>query len=99
MKFKIETDANYELNQQRAAGYNVNIFMWNASLSKRFLKNENLIISIDATNLLDEAVTAKRDVQDNVISDMKSTVVGRYILLRAVFKINSNKGKDEDGFE
>ncbi|MCX6292433.1 MAG: outer membrane beta-barrel family protein [Bacteroidetes bacterium] len=96
LKMKIETDASYEINKQRAAGYNLNYILWNASLSKSFLKNENLIFAIDATDMLNQNINTNRDIRDNVISDIKSTVIGRYILLKATFKINSNKKKDDE---
>lgn len=94
-KMKIETNASYEINKQRTQGYNINYILWNASLSKRFLKNENLIVSVDATDMLNQNVNTYRDIRDNVISDVKTTVIGRYILLKVIFKMNSNKKKEE----
>ena len=96
LKMKIETDATYDVNKQRTQGYNINTIIWNASLSKRFLKNENLILSVEANDLLNQNINTYRDINDNVISDIKTAVIGRYIMMKVIFKMNSNKKKDEE---
>ena len=95
-KMILETDVNYTINTQRAQGYNINYFIWNASLKKTFLKNDNLVVSIDAMDILNKNISASRTVQDNVITDNKTSIISRYILLKAVFKFNSNKTKEND---
>lgn len=98
-KFTIATDANYVNNGQRAAGYNLTYVIWNASLSKMFLKNDNLIISVNAFDILNQNISTRRNVMDNRIVDTKSQVIRQYFLLRVTFKFNSNKGKqDEEEF-
>jgi outer membrane receptor protein involved in Fe transport len=96
-KFKITSEANYTFQQQRTEGYNLKYLVWNASLSKTFLKNENLVLSVSATDILNENINTYRNVQDNVISDVRTTITGRYILLKALYKFNSNKTKDDEG--
>src|SRR5690606_2735137 len=44
--FQIKTDFNYTINSQLAEGYNLNYFIWNAEVSKAFLKTEGLILSV-----------------------------------------------------
>ena len=95
-KFNLETNAEYVVNSQRAQGYNINYFLWNASIKKTFLKNENLIVSIDATDILNQNINTSRTIQDNVITDNKTNIISRYILLKAIFKFNSNKTKEND---
>lgn len=99
LKFNLETNAEYIINSQRAQGYNINYFLWNASLKKTFLKNENLIVSLDATDILNQNINTSRTIQDNVITDNKTNIISRYILLKAVYKFNSNKTKEEDDEE
>ena len=95
-KFKVESDARYTKNYKREDAYNIDYLIWNASLSKTLLKNENLILSVIATDLLNENINTYRNTESNVISDVKSNVVGRYILFKIQFKFNSNKTKDEE---
>jgi hypothetical protein len=93
-KLRLETDASYSADNRRYEGYNLRTLLWNASLKKTLLKNENLVVSLEGMDLLDEGITTSRVVQDNVITDEKSNVVGRYILLKVLFKFNSKREKD-----
>ncbi|MBA3705304.1 MAG: TonB-dependent receptor, partial [Bacteroidetes bacterium] len=95
-KFLLETEATYTINNNRASGYNINYVLWNAALRKTFLKNENLIISLEATDILNENISTNRIVQDNVITDTKTNIISRYILLKALFKFNNNKTKENE---
>lgn len=97
-KFSIETDAEYNINSQRTPGYNINYVLWNASINKMFLKNENLIISIIGNDLLNQNISTNRNIEDNIITDTKTNIISRYFLLKAVFKFNSTKTKDNDDF-
>jgi hypothetical protein len=98
LDFRIETDATYTLNQRRTAGYNINYIIWNASLNKSFFKRKNFIISVEAMDMLNQNISTNRTIADNVITDTKTSIIGRYILFKAMFKFNSNKdeGMEED---
>lgn len=95
-KFTFETDANYTVNSKRSAGYNINFLVWNASLSKIFLKNENFILGIYAYDILNQNTNINRTVTSNVITDSKTNIITQYFLLKATIKFNSNKTKEEE---
>ena len=97
-KFRLESDATYTINSQRSEGYNINFLIINAELSKRFLKTENLILSLMGNDILNQNVIAQRLVQDNVITDNKTEIISRYFLLKLTLKFNNTKTKVEDGF-
>ncbi|MCE3295513.1 MAG: hypothetical protein K0R65_1227 [Crocinitomicaceae bacterium] len=96
--FFIETDADYTINSQRAAGYDLDFLIWNASVSKSFLKNENLIATLHVYDILNQNVSANRYVNANVITDTKSVIIARYFMARLTFKFNSTKTKEPDDF-
>lgn len=95
-KIVLESDASYTANGKRANGYNLNYFIWNASIAKTFLKNENLIIAFYAYDMLNQNVNLIRTTTSNVISDVKTNIISRYFLLKATFKFNSNKTKETE---
>ena len=98
-KIVLESDASYTMNGKRANGYNINYFIWNASLSKTFLKNENLIIAFYAYDMLNQNINLVRTTTNNVISDVKTNIISRYLLLKLTLKFNSTKTKEsEDDF-
>ena len=96
--FLLESDANYTINSKRSNGYNVNYLVWNASFSKTFLKNENFILGVYAYDILKQNISVDRDISSNVITDIKTNIITRYFLLKATFKFNSTKTKEENDF-
>ncbi|MBK6835039.1 MAG: outer membrane beta-barrel protein [Bacteroidetes bacterium] len=92
----LETDGLYTINSNRSDGYNLNYLTWNASAGKKFLKNENLIVSLIAKDILNQNISAGRSVSSNVITDSKTTIIKRYFLLQLTYKFNSTKTKEED---
>jgi len=97
-KLLFETDAKYVINSQRTEGYNLNYIVWNATISKLFLKNENLILSINGNDILNQNISNTRTIQDNVITDDKTNIISRYFLLKLTYKFNSTKTKDNDDY-
>lgn len=99
-KFVITTDAEHTFNNQRSDGYNINYFIWNAEFGKKFGKKENLIVGVKGFDLLNQNINNQRYVNANVVTDSKTTIVKRYILLELTYKFNSNKAKatDEEEF-
>ncbi len=97
--FSVESDGNYNINSKRSNGYNISYFLLNASVNKTFLKTENLIVSLVANDILNQNISTNRSVNYNVITDTKTNIIRRYILLKAVLKFNNNKTKEgEDEF-
>jgi hypothetical protein len=94
--FKLSSDFSYTINSQRADGYNINFFVWNASVSKAFLKTENLIVSLSGNDILNQNISAARTVNGNIITDNRTKIISRYFLLKVVFKFNNNRIKEED---
>ncbi|MES2838638.1 MAG: TonB-dependent receptor [Bacteroidota bacterium] len=94
--FVFESEANYTINSKRSDGYNINFLVWNASINKTFLEKENFIVGLYAYDILNQNISVNRNINSNVITDTKTDIISRYFLLKAVFKFNSNKVKEED---
>lgn len=95
-KFVISTDGNYTNNGNRTNGYNLNYFIWNASLAKTFLKNQNFILSLNANDILNQNISNNRFNTANQIVDTKTQIIKRYFLVKVLYKINSQKTKEEE---
>ena len=94
--FTIKIDANYSINSQRAAGFNKNIFIVNAELSKAFFKTENLIITLSGNDLLNQNLNLSRQVNGNIVTDNYTSIISRYFLLKLTYKFNNNKTKEDE---
>lgn len=95
-KLVLSTDGRYNNNGNRTPGYNINFFIWNASLSHAFLKTENLILSINANDILNQNISNQRYLSSNQIVDTKTQIIRRYFLLKLLYKFNNQKTKVED---
>lgn len=94
--FELRTDARWVVNSKLANGYNINYLLWNAEVSKSFLKTENLILSVLANDLLNQNTNAARTVTNNMVVDNRMELISRYFLLKLTYRFNNNKTKDED---
>jgi hypothetical protein len=93
---KLKIDANYTINSQRAEGFNRNIFIVNAELSKAFFKTENLIIALAGNDLLNQNLNLSRQVNGNIVTDNYTSIISRYFLLKLTYKFNNNKTKEDE---
>lgn len=90
----VESDAKYTINSRRAEGYDINFFIWNASVNRVFLKRENLILGIHAYDILNQNISAQRFVEANFITDQQTNIIARYFLAKLTYKFNSTKAKE-----
>ena len=95
-KIMITSDVRYNNNGNRTPGYNLTYFIWNAALAKSFLKTENLILSINANDILNQNINNQRYISSNQIVDTKTQIIRRYFLLKLLYKFNNQKTKVED---
>ncbi|MFO0321829.1 MAG: outer membrane beta-barrel protein [Bacteroidota bacterium] len=95
-KIVVETNGNYTINSRRTNGYNINYFVWNASLEKTFFKLDNFILGIYAYDILNQNISVNRSITSNIIIDTKINIISRYFLFKASYKFNSSKSKEEE---
>jgi outer membrane receptor protein involved in Fe transport len=95
-KFTLGTDGKYTNNGNRTPGYNLNYFIWNASVGKAFLKSERFVVSLNVNDILNQNISNQRFINSNQIVDTKTSIIKRYFLLKLLLKLNSSKVKTED---
>ena len=94
---KLQANSNYTINGQRAEGFNLNIFIVNAAISKTFLKTGNLELSLLANDILGQNKEVGRNINQNVVTDNNTTIISRYFLMKLTYRFNNNKTTEEDG--
>lgn len=92
-----KTDATYNINTGRTNGYNVNYLIWNASIQRSFLKTGNLLVGIEAYDILNQNISNYRTVNNNVIVDQRINIIRRYFMAKVTLRFNNFKTKEEDG--
>jgi hypothetical protein len=95
--FGIEVSGNYTRNDQPGEGFfDTDFFILDAEISKKFLPTQNLKISIVGNDILNQNINARRDVTNNLVTDYRTTIISRYFLLKATFRFNNRKTKEEE---
>lgn len=61
--------------------------MWNASLSKEFLRHNRGQLTISCNNLLNQEEIIERNSYENVIEDSRNRLQGRYFLLQFTYHL------------
>lgn len=92
--FMIQTDFDYTATTGRTSGYNQNIAMWNASVSKYIFKKQQGMIKLQAFDLLNQHVSITRNIEANYIEDARTNVIPQYFMLSFTYFLNKFAGEN-----
>lgn len=81
---------NYTINEGRAPGYNTSVPIWNASISKFFMKNKRAELKISAFDILNKNVGVSRNVSQNQIVDQSYNVINQYFLIGFTYSLQKS---------
>jgi len=88
--FFLSSDFNYMINARRADGFNVNIPLWNAAVSKQFLKYNRAQVGLRINDLLNKNTGITRTSNNNFIEDRKIVFLQRYFLLQLTYSLSKS---------
>ncbi|MXV16955.1 TonB-dependent receptor [Hufsiella ginkgonis] len=84
--FRIETEINHNGVTGRPAGYNINYFLWNASLVKYFM-NRRINVAFRGFDILDQNTNVNRSVFNTRIEDTRYNNLTRYFYLSLTYRL------------
>jgi hypothetical protein len=88
--FFLSSDFNYMINARRADGFNVNIPLWNAAVSKQFLKYNRAQVGLRINDLLNKNTGITRTSNNNFIEDRQIVFLQRYFLLQLTYSLSKS---------
>lgn len=97
--FYFSTDFGYTINNQRATGFNTQVPLWNASISKQFLRFNRGELKLRVNDLLNRNLGVSRTSNQNYIEDSRVNTLQRFALLTFTYSLsktglNNAGGKD-----
>lgn len=90
--FSIESDINYLTNSGYSAGFEQDEVLWNASISKQFLKQKNATLRFKIYDILQDRSNISRSVTSNYIRDTTTNTLTSYFMFHFVYRFNIFKG-------
>ena len=95
----ISTDIRYIGRRGYSAGVTRNQTIWNAQLSRSFLKRRNLSAFVKLFDILHQKSSLYRSISATSITDRETTTLRQYFLVGCSVKFNQRpaKGGDKDG--
>lgn len=88
--FFFSTELNYTINNQLSSGFNAKVPIWNASISKQFLKYNRGEIKFAATDLLNRNQGISRNSTQNFIEDREVNTLKRFFLLSFTYSLSKS---------
>lgn len=89
----ISTDINCRFKDGYTGGLNNNEVMWNAQISKNFLKNNSGTIRFKIYDILKQQSSLSRSISETMMSDTEYNTLGSYFMVHFVYRFNTLGGK------
>jgi hypothetical protein len=88
--FFFNTEFTYTINNQLGDGFNARVPLWNAYISRQFLKFNKGEIKFSAYDLLNQNVGVSRSTSQNYIEDKRVVNLRRFFMLSFTYSLNKN---------
>lgn len=96
--FNIQNSIRYSYNGGYSSDFKKTEILWNASISKLFLKKKKGTLKVQFNDILKDRSNVSR-VVTNDITDTRTNAISRYFLLSFSYRFNISKGKSESEFD
>jgi hypothetical protein len=88
-----QTDVAGQYNQGLSQSYNQSSVVWNASLGKKFLKNNAAELKLGINDILNQNKNIKRSVTASSIQDTRTNTFPRYFMIQFTFNLKNFSGQ------
>lgn len=88
----IDTDVNYSANSGLSDRYNLNQWVWNASISKQIFKTKTGTIRLNFYDILNQNQNISFSQSSNTFSQSMTNSLGRYFMFSFSYKFQMFKG-------
>lgn len=93
-KFRINTDVDMMFRQKtKVLNGNNNVIKWNASVSRTFLKNDQLILELSVYDILNQNLGFNRSAQGSTVTQETYNTIRRYGLLNLAWNFSHKPGE------
>src|SRR5690606_25382608 len=91
LKFEAGSSINWFIREQtQVFDRNNNVFKWDAYVSKKFLKNDQLELRVSASDILNQNLGFSRMAQNNYVMEDNYNTIRRYGLIRVIWNFTKS---------
>lgn len=97
----LSTDCNYHYYDGYSDSFDKDAILWNASLTKNFLKNNAGALKFKIYDILGQQSNLSRRITESSMVETESNTLGNYFILQFTYKFNtlgSKASKENDDF-
>ena len=85
-RFVVANHINHSFTSGMGENYDANYLTWNASVGYKFFRDRRAELRLTANDLLDNAESVRRSIQDAYIQTSTTDVLKRYLILTFTYK-------------
>lgn len=85
----LSTDLEYTATSGYSTGYDTRSWLWNATISYKFLRGDAATVSLRAYDLLNQKSNVRRTTQTLYIDDTRYNSLTRYFMISFTYKFNT----------
>lgn len=95
----ISSDVSYNIKSGYGKGFDKNVVLWNAQISKNFLKNKQATLRFKIYDILKQQNNLTRNVTSNYTQDTEYNTLNSYFMFHFVYRLNTFGGKQGKGMQ
>jgi hypothetical protein len=92
LSFKVESDVTYSTNSGYSSGFQQKEVMWNASISKSFLKGNQGTLRFKIYDILQQRSNISRNVTATGYTDSEYNTLNSYFMVHFIYRFSIFKG-------
>jgi len=87
LNISINNEFSYNVNSGRSQGYNKNVALWNAAITKGLFKYQRATLKLSVFDLLNQNVGINRNANLNYIEDASYKVLNRFYMMSFTYNL------------
>ena len=89
----LSSDVNYSIKSGYGEGFDKNVVLWNAQISKNFLRRKQATLRFKIYDILHQQNSLVRTVTSNYTQDSEYNTLNSYFMFHFVYRLNTFGGK------